>query len=84
MKQKLVYLQSLVQHVSKMSGCFQFHETSLVDAAMCFHHKPFVTFHQENLQNNSPFVVEVNSEAYSCSILPTFEEFCCLSLGMIC
>jgi len=35
MKQKVVYLQNLVQHVLKMSGDFQFHETNLADALHC-------------------------------------------------
>jgi len=36
------------------------------------------------LQNISPLGVEANSEAYSCSILRTFAEFGCLTLGMVC
>ena len=35
------------------------------------------------LQTNSPLGVEVNSEAYWCSIHRIFEEFGCLTLGMI-
>ena len=50
MKQKVVYLQNLVQQIWKMSVNFQFHETNRVElmfciAAMFFHHKPFETFH---------------------------------------
>jgi len=56
----------------------------LCTAAMCFHHKPFVTFHKSDLQNNSPLGVEVNSEIHSCSKLRLFEEFGCLNLSMIC
>jgi len=35
MKQKVVYLQNLVQHVIKMSFYFPFHETNLVDVFHC-------------------------------------------------
>ena len=35
MKQKVVYLQNLIQHVLKMSFYFQLHETNLVDALHC-------------------------------------------------
>jgi len=59
-----------------MSGCFQFHETNLVDALHCGDVLP--------PKNNLPLGVELNSEAYSCSILRIFEEFGCLTLGMIC
>jgi len=49
MKQKVVYLQNLVQHVLEMSAyTFSFMKrTSLMlcTAAMCFRHKRFVTFH---------------------------------------
>ena len=55
----------------------------LCTAAVCFHHKPFVTFHQANFQTNSPLGVEVNSEAYSCIILRIFKDFRCLTLSMI-
>jgi len=51
-EQKVVYLQNLVQHVLKMSFYFfstfsVMKRTSLMrcTAAMCFYHKPFVTFH---------------------------------------
>jgi len=56
----------------------------LCTAVMCFHHKPFVTFQLANLQNNSLLDVEVNSEAYTCSAHRTFQEFGCLTLGIIC
>ena len=49
MKQNVVYLQNLVQHVSEMSSYFQFYERNslmLCTAEMCFH-KPFVTFHKQ-------------------------------------
>jgi len=48
MKQKVVYLQNLVQHVLKCLSIFRFMKrTSLMlcSAAMCFHHEPFVTVH---------------------------------------
>jgi len=35
MKQKVVHVQNLVQHVLKMSVFFQFHETNLVDVLHC-------------------------------------------------
>ena len=37
----------------------------------------------QTLQKSLPLGVEVNSEAYSCSILRTLEEYDCLTLGMI-
>ena len=37
----------------------------------------------QTLQKSLPLGVEVNSEAYSCSILRTLEEYNCLTLGMI-
>jgi len=74
-----------------MSGYFQSHETNLVDALQCDDVLTPKTFcrivlskQPQNLQNTSPLGVEVNSETYSCSILRTFEEFGCLTLGMIC
>jgi len=60
-----------------MSGYFQFHETNFVDALHCGNVLPVPP------QNNSPSGAEVNSEAYSCSILQTFEEFGCLTSGII-
>ena len=41
------------------------------------------TMQSQTLQKSSPLGVEVNSEAYSCSILRTLEEYNCLTLGMI-
>jgi len=35
------------------------------------------------LQNNSALGVEVNPEAYSCTLLQSFKKFGCLTLGMI-
>ena len=37
----------------------------------------------QTLQKSLPLGVEVNSEAYSCSIPRTLEEYNCLTLGMI-
>ena len=41
------------------------------------------TMQSQTLQKNLPLGVEVNSEAHSCSILRTLEEYDCLTLGMI-
>jgi len=36
------------------------------------------------LQNNLALGVEVNPEAYLCTLLQNFKKFGCLTLGMIC
>jgi len=52
MKQKVVYLQNLVQHVFKMSDYFQFHETNLVDALLCGDALPPLAFSHFSLSSN--------------------------------
>jgi len=63
MKQKVVNLQNLVEHVLNLSH---------------------FTKQSQSLQNISALRVEVNSEAYSCSIFRIFEEFGCLTSGTMC